>query len=110
MGQAHSRAAAIEYVKQAKPGWVVQGDASFKYDSGTFVLGVDVSRPAESDAAKLRAKEPDRQTVDVLVRLFTAENGTPYWKAELLSAEMAQGLCVSVVKKGFANAPKGELP
>ena len=87
---ARAREAAIDEAKRITPESAINGATTSGYAAHMWVVGLDMSLPAPPDARPnrgAREKHAVRQTRNFLVRLFFADSGEAYWKAEPLTAE-----------------------
>lgn len=76
------RQAARDFIQEKKPGAKVEGvfTLALGRDSGLYIAGADT------------AIDGQRQTIDLLVRLYTRKGGGTYYRAEGLGSERAAAM------------------
>lgn len=72
------RLAAKVFVQEHLPWWNVKGLAATGITASMYLVGIDIDANGQ------------RQTLNLIVRLFVDDDGNSYWRAETLTAELGQ--------------------
>ncbi len=72
------RMAAKVFVQERLPWWNVRGMVATGITASMYLVGVDIDANGQ------------RQTLNLIVRLFVADDGGSYWRAEIITPELGQ--------------------
>lgn len=91
------RKAARDYVREKYPNSRVEGVFTLGFRGSLYLAGVDVAMG-----------EQNRQTVDLIVRLYMRRNGSGYWRAEGIDSRSAARLMEEAVGDAAGEREEGQ--
>lgn len=84
---AEVRESARAFVLEHLPWWDVKGIATTGITGSVYLVGVDIESNGQ------------RQTLNLIVRLFFADDGSSYWRAETITTELGQILAGYAIQR-----------